>query len=253
MSSVFGTTALERKRALLVDPDTYATTMFVIAVDTFGPECLYDAEDPERGPWHPATFKSMLEEHFGVTVPKGNLDRLLAAITIVTTDIFFHSVDRFIVLANVLAGDTFDPMTFEIADTAECAWAITEALILDPPDEETEVFADDIRHYIGFILDQEGYIEAPDVLKIALNANKKDSVRYGFSDDPEMFQAIYDVQKGKTEDIVHVIRDGLLALRQQLQALRLQSGTTDEIVQRLGQMLELNTPEELTGPEQVLK
>ena len=52
--------------------------------------------------------------------------------------------------ANVLAGSEFDPETFDPADSAECAWAVTEALLLSPPDErDTQpVFSDEIRKYI---------------------------------------------------------------------------------------------------------
>lgn len=236
--------------AALKDPDSFATTLLVIALDAFGPECLNDAEDPDRGPWHPTTFRTMLEEKFGVQLPQQNLDKLMAAVTVVTTDLFFTRVDRFIVLANILAGDEFDPGVWEKADSVECAWAITEALLLDPPDEDNpEPFSDEIRLYVGMVLRDEGYVTPPDVLKIALDGDFSDKVRYGFSDDPEMFEGIYAVQQEKAAEVESILRDCLLELSQQLKSLPVQEGSTDEVLNRIGYMLKLNEPEESDGPD----
>jgi hypothetical protein len=231
-------------RALLEDRDTFATVLFILALDTFGPECLHDPDDPDRGPWHATTFNSMIEQHFGVKLPKCNLDKIMAACTIVTTDLFFKNVDRFIVLANVLAGDEFDPSTFEPADSVECAWAITEALLLDPPDaDDPEPFGDDVRRYIGFVLRDEGYITPPDVLKIAIGNDLASKVRYDFADDPEMFSGIYATQQEKTQEVESTLRACLLDLREQLTALHLRDGTTAEVIKRLGVLLKINEPE----------
>ena len=235
--------------AALTNPDTYATVLLVIALDTFGPECLYDPDDPDRGAWHPTTFRTMLEEKFGVKLPQANVDKLMAAVTVVTTDLFFTRVDRFITLANILAGDEFDPGVWEKADSVECAWAITEALLLDPPDPDNpEPFSDEIRTYVGLVLRDEGYVTPPDVLKIALDGDFSDKVRYNFSDDPEMFEGIYAVQQEKAAEVESVLRDALTELSQQLQSLPLKEGSTDEVLKRIGHMLELNEPEEAEQP-----
>lgn len=248
-SEVRAANPAEAVRALLRNPEAFGTTLFVLAVDLW-PDCLGDPEDPERGPWHASTFRSMLEERFGVRLPKVNLDKLMAAVTVVTTDLFWKNADRFIVLANVLAGDEFAPGEFEIADSAECAWAITEALILDPPDDDDpEPFSDDIRYYIGAVLRDEGYVTPPDVLRVAIDSDLADRVRYSFSDDPEMFSGIYAVQQSKTDDVETVLRDCLLELRDQLRSLPLENGSTVEFEKRIAIMLRLNEPTEpLPGP-----
>jgi len=246
--------SIQQAKNLLEDRDTFATVLLVLVLDLWGYECLFDKEDPERGPWHPTTFKSMLEEHFGVNLPKCNLDKLMAAITIKTTDMFFKNVDRFIVLANILSGDEFDPNTFEKADSVECAWAITEALLLEPPtQEEPETFCEEIRRYIGFVLRDEGYITPPDILKIAIDGDFKEHVRYNFSDDPEMFAGIYAIQKEKTEEVEKVLHSSLLELHRQLGLLQLNEGSTAELEKNIAEMLKLNQPEEKTGPENVIR
>lgn len=237
----------ERVRQLLRDPDTFGTTMFVLAVDTFGPECLGDPDDPDRGAWHPSTFRLGLQQHFGAEPLPANIDKLMAAVTVVTTDLFFKSPRAFVHLANVLAGDEFDPEVFDPADSLECAWAITEALLLSPPDEgDDETFAPEIRYYIGHVLRTEGYVTPPDILRIALDGDFSAKVQYEFADDPEMFQGIYEVQQAKAQDVEAVLREGLTDLRRQLAALPLKTGDVRELDAGIKRMLDINRPEEST-------
>lgn len=240
-------------RRLLQSPDAFGTVLLVLCLDAWGDECLRDADDPSRGPWHATVFKDELEHRYGVVLPKANLDKLMAAVTVVTTDLFFQDARAFVTLANVLAGDEFDPGVWEKADAVECAWAITEALLLDPPDEgNPEPFCDEIRHYVGAVLRDEGFVTPPDVLRIALDADFAAKVEFDFTDDPEMFEGIYAVQQGKAADVESVLRAQLTELAAQLKSLPLADGSTAELEERIGKMLKLNEPAEVTGPEGVL-
>lgn len=215
------------------DPETFATTLLVMGLDHYGPELLT---------WHPETIKLEIEDDFGIKLPKANLDRLLAAIAVVTTDMFFKNLPRFIQLANVLAFDDFQPDEFEPADSLECAWAITEALLLSPPDEaDAEPFALEIRRYIGFVLREEGFVQAPDVLRLAVQ-DYGNTVTYDFTDDPELFSAVNAVQAGKKDQVESTLRLCLKELMEQLADLKLRNGTTDEIVKRLQELLSKGVP-----------
>jgi len=217
-------------RKILTDPDTFATTLLVWAIECFGMECLE---------WHPGTIKMELEQRFNCQIPKVNLDKLMAAVMILTTDLFFKDEARFIELANILSGDDFQPDEFDPADSVECAWAVTEALLLCPPDEDDpEPFSENVRRYIGFVLKEEGYITPPDILKIAIGGDFSDQVRYTFSDDPEMFSAVYQGNADKASEVEAIIRDSLRELVAQLQALPLRDGDTAELVQRLSQNIQ---------------
>lgn len=216
-------------RGLLESPDTYATTLLVWALDTYGPECLE---------WHPTTLKMEIEGDYKVRLPKQNFDKLLAAITVLTTDLFFKDAARFVMLANVLAGDDFEPDEFEPADAAECAWAITEALLLVPPDaDDPEPFADEVRHYVAHVLKDEGFVRPPDILRIALNGDSTGMVDGLYAQDKELYGVITQTQRAKTEEVEAVIRDGLRDLISQLQTLPLREGSTADLTQKISNVI----------------
>ncbi len=194
-------------------------------LDRFGTEALE---------WDPATISLEIEEEFGVDLPQSVLDKLMVAITILTTDRFYRSLPDFIVFCNVLSGDTYRPDMFDPADSTEIAWGITEGLLIAPPEEnEEEPFSNEIRAYIGAILDAEGIINAPDILKIALRRANVSNAADEFSDDPDMFNAIYDVEAGKSASINSEITDRATMLAEQLSALNLANGTTEAVAQKL--------------------
>jgi hypothetical protein len=158
----------------------------------------------------------------------------MAAIQILTTDRFFKSLPDFILFCNVLSGDTYRPDMWDPADGEEVAWGITEALLISPPDDNDEQpFTDEIRAYIGAVLDSEGIINPPDILRLALRSANVSTSLEDFSDDPEMFNAIYDLEAGKTEEINQSIRTKTEMLANQFAALELENGAAKDVAQLL--------------------
>ncbi len=219
----------DQVKKVLTDEDTFGTTMLVLAAELLPGDFLQ---------WHPQTILAELERIGGVDIPQINFDRLMAAITIVTTDLFWRDEDKFVKLCNVLSGTPLDPDVFDPADSIECAWGINEALLLDPPDDsDPEPFSDEIRHYVGHVLKEEGYVSPPDVLKIALDADFSEHVRYNFGDDPELSAGIFSMQQGKAQELEDVVKGELKDLFQQLENLPLQEGSTADLKKRIAQTL----------------
>ncbi len=224
-----GAATTKAVRALLESPDTYATTLLVWALDTYGTECLG---------WHPTTLKMEIESDFKVRLPKQNFDKLLAAVAVLTTDLFFKDAARFVQLANVLAGDDFEPDEFEPADSAEMAWAVTEALLLVPPDaDDPEPFSDEVRHYIGLALEEEGFVSPPDILRIALGGDFRLKVDGAHAADPELMAEIRRVQAQRAGEVEAVVRNGLVELLDQLAALPLANGSTQGLTQKISTVI----------------
>lgn len=226
---------------ILADPDCYATVILAWCLDEWGTLCLHDPEDPDRGPWAQGTFEHAIEERLGVDIPKKNIAKLMAAIAVLTTDVFFRNLKAFIPMANIFAGEDTLPGVFDPADAIECGWAITEAVLLDPP-ETNEVFCDEIRHYVSKVLLDEGYIKPPDVLRIAIDADFTSKVSFDYGDDPEMFAAIYQRQREKVEEFDTIIHERLTELFSQLKALPLVHGDPKALGAQIEQMLERTRP-----------
>lgn len=205
--------------------ETFATVLLTLFLDRFGMEALE---------WDPATITLEIEEEFDLELPQLALDKLLVAIQILTSDRFHKNLPDFIEFCNVLNGDTYTPQTFDPADAEDVAWGITEAMLIAPPDDdEAEPFNREIRAYIGATLDKEGIINAPDVLRIALRKARISPSIEDFSDDPEMFSAVYEVEANKTAEINQTIRLKTKILAAQLAALQLTNGNTQSVAKLL--------------------
>lgn len=215
---------MSNRSSVWTDPNSFGFSMLVVFLDTYGTEGLQ---------WEPTTIAMEIEADFQVCLSQANFDRLLAAIQILTTDSFYKSLPDFINFCNILSGDTYDPRMWDPAETDEIAWGITEALIIDVPDEE-DPFSDEILAYIGKALDDEGIMNPPDILRLAIRDGVNTMrVQNDYTDDPEMFAAIYGAEASKTDSINELIRNRLKALSDQLQGLQLRTGNAKDVISGL--------------------
>jgi hypothetical protein len=191
--------------------------------------------------WHPGTIALEIRDDFQVELPRANFDRLMAGIRLATSDGFYRDPGEFVMLCNILSGDLFDPATWDPADALECAWGITEGMLLGPPDDaDEEPFAPEVRAYIGRALADEGILDPPDVLRIATRAGGQPGraeVGADHAGDPVTLAAIHETEVRKTQEINQRIRDGLRELISQLEALDLRHGDARALAGKLAQKL----------------
>jgi hypothetical protein len=180
-----------------------------------------------------------LEQDFQLKLSKTTLDKIMAAITVITTNYFYKDVTRFIELCNILSGDDFQPDEFEPADAEEMLIAITEAMLLWPPNDDPEdtEFSPEIREYISQILGEQGILKPFDVLRLAFSGDQSSKVDAEYADDPEMYSAIYGAQQSKTDELREIYLENVAALEQQLNLLPLEHGSTAAAVQQLQSLL----------------
>jgi hypothetical protein len=215
--------------AVLRDPESFATTLTAAFLDEYGTEGLG---------WAPETIALEIEDDFGVALPPASFGRLMAGITLLTTDRFYKDLPSFVTLCNVLSGDSVNPGLWDPADALECAWGVTEALLLGPPEDgDDEPFCDDIRYYIGHVLHDEGILDPPDVLRIALKEPGHlralgVAARHAAA-DPRIGAAIKQLEVRKTQEITETVRDSLTRLISQVEGLRLSSGDAAGLIERL--------------------
>lgn len=204
------------------DQASCATTLVTAYADAFGePGSLVPV-------WDRDTVVAEIIAEFGVEPSRAILDRLMTGIVLVTTDRFYKSLMDFVMFAPVLSGGVLDPATPDFPDAAECAWGITEALLLSPPDQgDDEPFCDEIRHYLGHVLADEGITNPPDVLAIAIMPTAMPGGAVGA--DAAAFE------HAKCEEIRDIVRDGLSRLLDQLENLELHTGDVRNLTDRLRQ------------------
>ncbi len=216
----------KRVRDLLTSRDTFATTMLVLVIDKYGTEALN---------WAPETLKLEIQDDFAIDeLSKESFDRLMAAIQVVTSDDFYKRLPTFIFLCNVLSGS--NPDAFDPADARECAWAMTEAMLLSPPEQGDEnPYSAEIRYYLGAILDDEGIRDPPDLLRLGIRDTSTGHA--DFSDmsleEPSMFAAEFQMQADKSREIKEMLQTLLRELFDQLEAIELVNGDSNKLLERV--------------------
>jgi hypothetical protein len=211
-----GSLAPNYRATILCAEDCLATPLTFWFLHTFGREAF----DEEGNIWHPRTIADECEAALGRPLPEANLDRLLAGLTIRTTDLFSHSLRRFLVIARVLSGEPFEPHISQPASVMDCAWALTEGLLLVPPDEKhPEPFCDDIRHYLREILKHEGFIRPPGPMKLAIDGDFSHQVLDLISADLSLQADIDRQQQTKMQEVDTMLTDMLQKMVRQLKSL----------------------------------
>ena len=210
-------------RKLLRNPEAFTSSLVVLLLDHFGPEMLQ---------WHPMTIRYEILDDFHVLPPKENLDKIYAGVGLLTSDDFYRRLPAFIQYCNILSGGEFNPAIVDIADADECAWGITEGVLLAPPEDEEEPFSEEIRYYIGGVLDRENIANPPDVLRLG-----KWDRPLRFSDisgeDADLFRLEYEAQTEKAREIEQMLKQRLRQLLDELASLPLEHGNTQSLLQSL--------------------
>lgn len=222
---------------LVTSDEVFGSTLLVWALDRIGPELV---NPPDGDPLDPATVSAEIAEVLGRPLPPRLFDRLMAALTVVTTDSLQTSVPDFIELANVLAGSPFDPTEFDPADVDECAWAVTEAALLSPPEEDEPFLSEAVLGYVGHALKVEGFLTAPRCLSAAEPYLKEasDSAAAASADDPTTFAAVWEKRREKADDVDARVGDAVRRLLAQLESLHLKNGQTAGLIDRLEKQLQ---------------
>jgi len=225
-------------RPVFQDPNAFATTLMTMFLDMYL-DHEHEGKKMVCLEWAPETIRRELHDDLGFAVPALLFDRLMMGLHLLKTDSFYKSPPDFIESCLVLSGAAFTPQVFSPADSDDCAWGITEALLLSPPDEaDPEPFSAEVCGYIGEVTRMEGIINPPDVLRIATRGdNHLGRVQADLADDPELSAAVWSVEASKTQDINDLVKGRLSLLVDQLESLRLVHGDTAGIVPQARKLL----------------
>jgi hypothetical protein len=165
----------------------------------------------ENGPWQAETIRLELLEKYGVPVSEDNLGKIMAAISLITTDNFFRGLPSFLVTIHGLLGDGTDWSYAEPIDIDDLAWAVMEAILLCPPQKE-DIFDPQIVAYCRILLKREGLMNPPSVLAFA----REDAI---YGDIAVFGEDILQEQAGRTEEINLYLEERQQELLQQISSL----------------------------------
>lgn len=220
---------------LLQSKRTFGSTMLGILTQFFGEEPLGTDQNEA---WDPETILMSLQEVAGIPISGDAFNRLMGAVWCVQSDAFYKDLPAFIAIVNALSGGT-PPHVAALPDAMDLAWGMTEGLLLWPPDRnDREPFCDEILAYTTKALEREGILNPPDILRLGFNRAAVEamaSIHATYSDDPNMYQAIQQMELSKTTEINDDVRENLTELMRQLGQIGEQD-TAATVKQMLGQL-----------------
>lgn len=208
-------------------PGMFAFNLLALFIDRYGTDAVA---------WHPAAVLMEIEEDENVDIPPGNFDRLMTALSLLQDNAFYQSVPDFARACLSLSGHVVPDGLMSLPDAEDIAWGLTEGMLIAPPDDPSGPFSEEVRAFIGAVTAEEGMLTPPDVLRLGTGTNPMSQVSYDYSDDPELFGAIQDVEEGRTERINRLVIARLHALFRQLRGLQLREGRTTAVEKLLSRL-----------------
>jgi hypothetical protein len=226
---------------LLESDDVFASTLLLMAAQTFGPEAVGLPEASQA--WVPETFRYEFSEEWGAILSDENLGKLTAAIAVVTTNHLYRGVPSFLMTIHGLIGDGTDWSYGEPLDAEDLAWGITEAMLLWPPGRDTDdedsdtVFDPSIVAYCQNILRSEGVKSPPSVLSFAREQDIYEDL------GQEDFDVLSE-QATQTQELNEYLEQRQEQLLMQLESVKIFGIKTDTLLNamqaELMQLAELN-------------
>ncbi len=192
---------------LIQSDEVFASTLLLLAADMFGTDMVRE----DGTSWTPQTFRTEFTVRLGGDLPDDNLGKLMAAMSVLTSDALYRSLSSFLFTVHGLLGDGTDWSYAEPIDAEDLAWAVMEALLISPP-VDGELFDPQIVAYCRTILKAEGLLSPSAVLAFA-----REEAIYGdigqFGDD------ILREQASRTGEVNEYIDERQLALYEQLASI----------------------------------
>jgi hypothetical protein len=208
------------KAEILKDPEIFATTALALMFDEFGTEVTE---------WDPDVLGIEIREAFSVEPSDALLDRLLAAMAVLSSNSFFVDVKAFTTICNSLNRGVVMSDTWVPADLDDILWAVTEVRFLMGEYYSEEDYSHDVKRYVGVMLQQQGIRKIPSVLSFAEVDDTVTEVYDAYSGDAVMEQAFWDSQQEDRDNLESENIDKIDQYMAQIRTLPLDSPWIDSL------------------------
>lgn len=208
----------------LADPSLFATSAMAILIDAWGTEFIE---------WDPITVGLEFKADFGIDLSDGLQDRIQAACSLLTSNLFFISIETFNVSCDAFNFGSVASEVFVPADLDDVLWGVTEARILMGDDFDESEFGHDVKRYVGLVLSQAGIKRPPSTLAFA-EFDAAETIREddGF-DDEILHRVFWDSQEDDKASLESDNNKQIMLLMRQLGELPIRTGNADFIRNRL--------------------
>jgi hypothetical protein len=191
-----------RKEVLSGTGDVPATVLVAVLCKHFG--------NFEWFEWEPDVLYQEVLDDFGVRMPADVRDKIWALVSALTTDLFYKDPMFFNHVANALGGGPTNMDHFEPATIEEMAWATIEVGMSDLDDEDEQIFAPEVRVFVGALLKREG-------LGATVPLDWADTETPGLStDDPTVAAMQTQDREEKLQALREHLKSGVLRLHAEL-------------------------------------
>jgi hypothetical protein len=201
-----------RLREVLENDQTYSTSLMAVLIDVYGMETA--TQD-----WEPEVLADELMTRFSARIPKVNVDKIQAMLTILTTDLFYIDPIVFNGVCQALNNEESDFAIFNPISCEGVAWGITEATLNDPDPEAT--YSDEVSRYIGVLIEERGLVFPPNILKSVATLLPSQGDINEYADDPRVYEALVQVQKANSASIEEYVEKRTADLFRELEGLPL--------------------------------
>ena len=212
----------------LRDPGLFATSALALLTDRFGIEFVE---------WDPLTLRMEIASEFGINPDPGLQDRIQAACALLTSNLFFVSLETFNTVCNSLNFGVATNEVFLPADLDDVLWGVTEARILLGDDFKDDGFSHNVRLYTGCLLSQSGVSRPPSMLGFAeFPEGEADNADGNLQIDPLFAKVHYDQQQELRGSLDADNNVRILLLFRQLAGIPLKHGDTGFIQEVIGRL-----------------
>lgn len=210
-------------KEVLENPDSFMTTLMAV---------MFNEYDTEFIDWDPLTINLTIQRDFKITPPQENKDKIMAGIQIVSSVDFYQEFNVFAVTCGVVAMSGYSTDMLIPPDLDDVTWTCLEAKLLDD-DFKDSLFSDDIKRYVGLLLDEEGLYDPPSVLSFAVYPEGRGVSQDILQDDQIMEKTLISIQQEKKQDYSRILRERTVALFNDLAELDIPDKNTTYIKKAL--------------------
>lgn len=215
---------MKTTREWLEDPSLFATSAMAILMDAWGTEFIE---------WDPVTVGLELTADFGIEPSSDLQDKIQAACSLFTSNLFFVSIETFNLTCDALNFGSATSQLFVPADLDDVLWGVTEARVLLGDDFNEDEFGHDVKRYVGLLLSQAGIKRPPSTLSFA-EYDAAERIREDDSFDDELLHRVFwDAQEEDKATLEADNNRQIMLLMRQLSQLPLKEGNVDFIRNRL--------------------